>query len=187
MIYYQAFLSAIINFWWQKLTFVEALWSRLFFLCGEIFRNKVIMEFFFKLTVDAAYAACVNFINEWQDLRFKVDSKRQMFEKLLKAIFFTVRVIASNLQKKTRRRNIFIFPVIWTGALRLISQHTNNQTTATSHTVFIPQIAALNGRPLLLMIMKFSTIFSTEKWLPFSVWHFGFQILTLKLFLVCSH
>ena len=37
----------------------------------------------YKLASDSAYIACVNFIHEWRDLQLKVDSKRQIFEKLL--------------------------------------------------------------------------------------------------------
>ena len=40
---------------------------------------------------------CVNFIQKWRELWFKVDSERKIFEKLFMAILFTVRVFARNL------------------------------------------------------------------------------------------
>ena len=51
---------------------------------------------------------CVNFIHGWRELQFKVDSERQIFEKLCRGnILFTFRIFASNLLKDSRRRNIF--------------------------------------------------------------------------------
>ena len=37
------------------------------------------------------------FLHEWQDLQFKVDSERQIFEKLFVTILFSLRVFARNL------------------------------------------------------------------------------------------
>ena len=51
----------------------------------------------------------VNFIHEWRDLQFNVDSERLIFEKIFMAGLFTLRVFARNLQKGNRRRMFFFF------------------------------------------------------------------------------
>ena len=43
------------------------------------------------------YIVCVNFIDKWRDLHFKVDSERQIFEKHFLAILFTLRVFAEEI------------------------------------------------------------------------------------------
>ena len=54
------------------------------------------------------YVVCVNFIQEWRDLQFKVDSKRQIFwETFLRQFLFTLRVFARNLLKGNHRKNTF--------------------------------------------------------------------------------
>ena len=40
------------------------------------------------LASHTTYVVCVNFIHNWWDLQFKVDSERQIFEKLFTAISF---------------------------------------------------------------------------------------------------
>ena len=51
-----------------------------------------------------------NNIHEWRDLQFKVDSERQIFEKLFIAIFF----YSKNFYQKalSRRRNIFSYCIM---------------------------------------------------------------------------
>ena len=49
---------------------------------------------------------CVNFIHKWRELQFKVNSERRIFEKLLIAILFALRVLARNLLGESLRRNI---------------------------------------------------------------------------------
>ena len=51
---------------------------------------------------------CVNFIPEWRDLQFNVDSEGQIFEQLYMAILFTLRVFARNLLKDSPQKNIFV-------------------------------------------------------------------------------
>ena len=46
------------------------------------------------LASPTTYVVCVNCIHECWDLQFKVDSERQIFEKLVMAILFTLRVFA---------------------------------------------------------------------------------------------
>ena len=59
------------------------------------------------LVSHTTYVVYVNFIYKWRDLQFKVESERQIFEKVFMAILFTLRVFARNLLKGNRRRNIF--------------------------------------------------------------------------------
>ena len=47
--------------------------------------------------------------HEWRNLQFKVDSQRQIFEKLFMAILFALRVFTRNLLRGSRRRNVFTF------------------------------------------------------------------------------
>ena len=51
------------------------------------------------LASHATYVVCFNFIHEWQDLQFNVDSERQIFNKLFMAILFTIKVFARNVLK----------------------------------------------------------------------------------------
>ena len=72
------------------------------------------------------YVVCVNFIHNWWDLQFKVDSERQLFEKL-----FTLRAFVRNLLRGSRRWNIFfiyrlvgnVWPDVQSMTSRLISPH----------------------------------------------------------------
>ena len=50
---------------------------------------------------------CVNFINKWRDLQFKVDSEGQIFEKLFMAVWITLRVFVRNLLRGSRQRSNF--------------------------------------------------------------------------------
>ena len=44
----------------------------------------------YNLASHTTYIVYVNFIHEWRDLQFKVDSERQIFEKLFMAILFAL-------------------------------------------------------------------------------------------------
>ena len=94
---------------------------------------------YYGLASHTIHVVCANFIHEWRDLQFKVDSERQIFEKLFHGRFITLRVFATNLLRGNRRRNIFFFifrfdiwPWIRIRALSLISQHTTYYYT-TAH------------------------------------------------------
>ena len=63
------------------------------------------------LASDTTHVMYVNFIHEWRDLQFKVDSERQIFKKLFMAILFTLSVFARNLLRGSRRRSIFSYCV----------------------------------------------------------------------------
>ena len=71
---------------------------------------------------------CVNFIHEWRDLQFKVDSERQIFKKHFMALLFTLRVFARNLSAVAEGIPFVFYFDVWPGtrtlAFRLISQHT---------------------------------------------------------------
>ena len=58
------------------------------------------------LVSHTTYVVCVNFIHKWRDLQFKVDSERQILEKLIMTILFTFRVFARNLLRGKRRRTL---------------------------------------------------------------------------------
>ena len=49
----------------------------------------------------------VYFTRAWRDLQFKVNSERQIFEKLFLTILFALRVFTRNLLKGNHRRNTF--------------------------------------------------------------------------------
>ena len=51
----------------------------------------------YHLTSHTTYVASDNFIHEWRDQQFKVDSERQIFMKLFTAHLFTLRVFDRNL------------------------------------------------------------------------------------------
>ena len=59
------------------------------------------------LASHTSHVECVNFIREWWDLQFNVDSERQIFKKLFMACLFTLRIFARNLLRGNCRRNIF--------------------------------------------------------------------------------
>ena len=52
----------------------------------------------YDLASDSTDVAFVKIIHEWRDLQFKVDSERQIVEKLFMAILFTLKLFARNLQ-----------------------------------------------------------------------------------------
>ena len=59
------------------------------------------------IVAHTTYVVCVTFTHKWQDLQFKVDSERLIFEKLFMAILFSHRVFARNLLGGNRRSNTF--------------------------------------------------------------------------------
>ena len=67
---------------------------------------------YYDLPSHTAYVVCINLIHKWQDLQFKVDSERQIFEMLFMTILFALRVFARNLLRGSRRRNIFMCNLI---------------------------------------------------------------------------
>ena len=72
---------------------------------------------------------CVNFIHEWRDLQFKVDSERQIFEKFFMAILFALSILAKFCREKIAEEVLFVFcydvwPSVRTLALSLINQRT---------------------------------------------------------------
>ena len=59
---------------------------------------------------------CANFIYEWRDLQFKIDSVQQIFENLFKAVLFTFRVLARNLLKEVAKEIFSYFRFdFWSG------------------------------------------------------------------------
>ena len=83
----------------------------------------------YDLISHTTYTVCANFIcvYEWLNLQFKVDSERQIFEKLFISILFTLRIFARNLLIEEVTEEIFflyrfdIWSEVLTVALRLIS------------------------------------------------------------------
>ena len=55
----------------------------------------------YDLTFHTTYVVCVNFINGWQELQFKDNSEKQIFEKLFMAILFTHRVFDRPIHSRT--------------------------------------------------------------------------------------
>ena len=85
----------------------------------------------YDLVFHAIYVVCVNLIHERRNLHFKVDSERQIFEKLFMVILFIyLRVFARNLLRGSQRRNIFIFHIFsFKSNLILNSCLTSNKPT----------------------------------------------------------
>ena len=82
----------------------------------------------YHLVSQTTYVVCFNFIHKWWDPQFKLDSERQIFEKLFMAILFTLTVFAKNLFRESRRKNIFIF-AFWCLTLGLNSGLISNKPT----------------------------------------------------------
>ena len=49
----------------------------------------------------------INFIHNWWDLQFNVESKRQIFEKFYMAVLITLKNFPENLLRGNRRKNTF--------------------------------------------------------------------------------
>ena len=62
--------------------------------CHEKFLKNLLFGIDFKLYVPPLMLRAINCIREWLDLQLKVDSERQIFQKLFMAIIFTLRVFA---------------------------------------------------------------------------------------------
>ena len=60
-----------------------------------------------------SHIVCVNFIHQWQDLQFKVDSERQIFKKLFMPIFFTLRVFPRTYSLKSTLNERFLKSFSW--------------------------------------------------------------------------
>ena len=60
------------------------------------------------LVSHTTYVVCFNFIHQWRDLQFKVDSERQIFWEIFHGNFICIlRVFVRNLLRGNRRRNNF--------------------------------------------------------------------------------
>ena len=66
------------------------------------------------LASHTTHVVCVNFICEWRDLQFNVDSERQILRNFFMAGLFTFRVFARNLKSPKKYFSYFIFDD-WTG------------------------------------------------------------------------
>ena len=64
-------------------------------------------------------------IHEWRDLQFKIDAELQIFEKLLLANLFTLKVFTRNLLRGSCLKYFFFIPDLGfeSSSSRLISQH----------------------------------------------------------------
>ena len=68
----------------------------------------------YDLASHTTHIVCFNFIREWWDLQFNIDSERQIFEKIFYVKFlFTLRVLARNLLRGNRWRNAFFWCLAW--------------------------------------------------------------------------
>ena len=68
----------------------------------------------YDLASHTTHFVCVNFIHEWRDLQFTVDSEREIFEKLFLGKFITLRVFTRNLPRGNCRRSTF-FGILMSG------------------------------------------------------------------------
>ena len=75
---------------------------------------------------------CVNFINVWRDLQFKLNSEQKIFERLFITILFTLRVFARNLLIENCRRNI-----VFICSFRGLSWDTNPPFTSNKPTNYL--------------------------------------------------
>ena len=64
------------------------------------------------LASHTTHVVCVNFMREWRDLQFNVDSNDRFLRNFFMVILFTLRVSARNLLRGSRRRNIFSY-LMW--------------------------------------------------------------------------
>ena len=85
----------------------------------------------YSLASDTTHFVWVNFVREWRNLQFNVDSERQIFEKLFHGRFIHSQNLCQKYgeTKSPKKYFPFIFCfVAWVGirthALRLTSQHT---------------------------------------------------------------
>ena len=95
------FLSIVNNFNsnYQRLLFVD---THISFIIG-LYNPSVRIT---SQLLTPLMSCALIFIHEWLDLQFKVDSERQIFEKLFHGNFIFLRVFAKNLLRGSRRRNI---------------------------------------------------------------------------------
>ena len=74
----------------------------------------------FGLASHTAHVACVNFIRDWRDLQFNVDSERQISEKLSHgSCIYSLRVFARNLLKSCNDR--------WQNIPRLLNKSSESE------------------------------------------------------------
>ena len=70
------------------------------------------------LASHTTHVVCINFIHEWRDLQFNVDSERQIFKKLFHGSFiYSQSFCQKSAERESRRRNIFLYFIFddWPG------------------------------------------------------------------------
>ena len=61
------------------------------------------------LVSHTAHVVCVNFMHEWRDIQFNVDSESRFLRNFFMAdLLLTLRFFARNLLRENRPRNIFV-------------------------------------------------------------------------------
>ena len=84
----------------------------------------------YSLASHNTHVVCVNFIYEWRDLQFNVDSEWQIFKKLSWHVYYSQSFCQKSAERKSPKKYFFfifrfdVWPEIPNRALRLISQHT---------------------------------------------------------------
>ena len=81
------------------------------------------------LVSHTTYVVCVNFIHKWQDLQFKVDSERQIWETVPWQFYLLSEFLPEICWEEIAEEILFVFRFdVWPGtgtlAFRLISQYT---------------------------------------------------------------
>ena len=122
--------------------FLENVFKKNYWIFSQIFFYLKVQYIYTKFvitnpsvrTIDlvsyTTYVVCINFILKWRGLQFKVNSERQISEKLFMAILFTLRVFERNLLTGNRRRNTFRIS-FWCPAWDSNPGFSSNKTTAT--------------------------------------------------------
>ena len=64
----------------------------------------------YDLVSHTTYVVCVNFVHEWRDLQFKVDSERQIFDKVFIAIYiYSQSFCQKSAERKSPKKYFFYF------------------------------------------------------------------------------
>ena len=67
------------------------------------------------LVSHTTYVVCVNFIHEWRDLQFKVDSERQIFEKLFHGNFIYSQSFCQKSAERKSPKKYFLYFILMSG------------------------------------------------------------------------
>ena len=104
------------SFRWLELI-SRILWQKRIYTYIHTYIHNCLLQPFnqdYGLAFHSTHVVCVNFIREWRNLQFNVDSERQIFEKLFHGRFIYLQSFCQkSAERKSPKKYFFIFHFWW--------------------------------------------------------------------------